>query len=62
MNKKQLDAWFAEADFPTMEKCIGVKVSSFSPEDGYQDFVDFCEDVWSKLTVTEKKELYNLYK
>lgn len=60
--KKSLDKWFAEADFNTMEKVIGVRQSAFSPEDGYQDFVDFCEEAWSKLTVEQKRDLYEMYK
>jgi hypothetical protein len=50
--------WFQNADFPTMEKITGYRQSDFSPEDGYQDFVDACEDWWGELSTEEKREIY----
>jgi hypothetical protein len=50
--------WFQNADFITMEKITGYRQYNFSSDEGYQDFVDACEDWWEKLPTEEKKEIY----
>lgn len=53
------DRWFfGEADFETMEKITGFKQADYSPEDGYQDFVDACENWWAEKDFVEKMEIY----
>lgn len=53
-----VDAWFGNLDFATLEKVTGFIQTDYSPEDGYQDFVDVCEDWWSGLTMQQRKEVY----
>ena len=43
MTKAQLDEWWGLCDFKTMEFVTGYCQHTFSPEDGYQDFVDACD-------------------
>lgn len=52
------DTWFGNLDFATLEKVTGFIQTDYSPEDGYQDFVDACEDWWSGLTMQQRKEVY----
>lgn len=61
MNKKELDNWFAELDFQELESITGFRQYNFDPEDGYQDFVDACDNWWKELSTGEKKEIYNEY-
>ncbi|MDR1459492.1 MAG: hypothetical protein LBI60_04695 [Bacteroidales bacterium] len=55
---RKCDTWFKGCDFTTMEKLTGFKQTDYSPEDGYQDFVDACEDWWEKLRTEEREEIY----
>ena len=55
---RKWDTWFKGCDFATMEKLTGFKQSDYSPEEGYQDFVDACEDWWEELPTEERKEIY----
>lgn len=55
---RKWDKWFKEIDFSTMEKITGYKQSDFSSEDGYQDFVDACEEWWDNLHTEGRKEIY----
>lgn len=58
---KELNMWFANTDFATLEKMTGLKYYLFNDEDGYQEFVDVCEKWWKKLTVSEKESIYHEY-
>lgn len=44
-----------------MEKMFKVNQSDFKPDDGYIEFVDYCEEQWNNLSIEEKQELYNEY-
>jgi hypothetical protein len=41
-----------------MEFVTGYCQHTFSPEDGYQDFVDACDEYWDKLNCKQKLSLY----
>lgn len=58
MTNKKLDDWFGGLDFIIMEKMIGLRQYDFSDEDGYQDFVDACENWWNNLDMEERKVIY----
>ncbi len=58
MTKAQLDEWWGNCDFKTMEFVTGYCQYTFSPEDGYQDFVDACDEYWNKLNCKQKLSLY----
>ena len=61
MTKAQLDEWWGNCDFKTMEFVTGYCQYTFSPEDGYQDFVDACDEYWDKLSYSQKLSLYKEY-
>lgn len=48
------EQWWQENDFRQLEKLTGLRQDDFSPEDGYQEFVDACNDWWRKLSPQEK--------
>lgn len=58
----KLNEWFNNLPFETMEDMFKIKQSSFNTDDGYQDFVDWCEDYWNSLPIEEKQSLYDEYK
>lgn len=53
------DNWLDKVDFATMEKISGLKQTDFSPEEGYQDFVDAFENWRDDLSISKKQEIYN---
>jgi hypothetical protein len=59
--EKKLNEWFNTLPFYTMEKMLKVNQSDFKPDDGYIEFVDYCEEQWNNLSIEEKQELYNEY-
>lgn len=46
--------WWAGTDFPQMERITGYRQDDFSPEEGYQEFVDACNKWWEALSIEEK--------
>lgn len=50
--------WWGESDFRTMERLTGYRQGDFDPEDGYQDFVDACNNWWNALSTEEKIYLW----
>lgn len=61
ISKETLNEWWGNCGFKEMEFITGYKQYEFSPDDGYQDFVDACNDWWEHLPTQEKINLYNLY-
>lgn len=58
MTKAQLDVWWVNCDFKTMEFVTGYCQHTFSPKYGYQDFVDACDEYWDKLNYEQKLSFY----
>ena len=56
---ERMEAWWGETDFREMERITGFCQDDFSPEDGYQDFVDACSEWWEKMTYDEKRAVFN---
>lgn len=46
--------WWCQSDFQQMERITGYRQDDFSPEDGYQAFVDACDKWWEILSTEEK--------
>jgi hypothetical protein len=61
MTKAQLDEWWSHTEFWEMEQITGYKQDDFDPEDGYQDFVDACDEWWEKQSYSNKIYLYNQF-
>lgn len=59
--EKTFNAWFNSLEFKEMEKIFRVRQSDFNPEDGYQEFVDYCDEQWDKLSFEEKEDIYKEY-
>ena len=58
----QLNEWWGNCGFDTLGDILGYKFYEFNPEDGYQEYVDFCDNWWNSLTYYEKLSVYNDHK
>ena len=56
---KSLNDWFNEQPFDVLKKLTGRDYTEFDSEDGYQAYVDFCEDWWNGLSRKEKTRVLN---
>ena len=56
---QNLDEWWHGLDFRQMERITGYRQDDFDPEDGYQDFVDVCDNWWESLSIEEKTLLWS---
>lgn len=54
----EAEQWWGNSDFPTMERLTGYRQDDFDPEDGYQDFVDACNNWWKAMSDEEKIEVW----
>ena len=61
MTKAQLDEWWGHTEFWEMELMTGYRQDDFDPEDGYQDFVDACDEWWEKQSYSNKVYLYKQF-
>jgi hypothetical protein len=50
--------WWGETDFRAMERITRYRQLDFSPEDGYQAFVDACNKWWNEKTTDDKISIY----
>lgn len=60
--EERMESWWGNADFKAMEQITGYRQDDFSPEDGYQEFVDACNDWWKKKNYEARREVYNANK
>ena len=58
ISNKTLNEWWGEQGFREMERITGFRQSDFDPEDGYQDFVDACDNWWDSLAYSDKISIY----
>ena len=61
MTEKILNEWWYNTEFKEMEKITRLIQSDFNPEDGYQEFVDACDNWWENLSKEDKQDVYNNY-
>lgn len=52
------EEWWKKADSQTLEDITGYRQTDFSPEQGYQDFVNACNEYWNELPVLERKKIW----
>ena len=57
MDNEMLNEWWNTTDFNFMERVTRQKRENFSPDEGYQDFVDWCNEWWGKLSFEEKLQI-----
>ena len=50
--------WWRAADFREMALITGLRQYEFNPDDGYQDFVDACNNYWKNLSREEKIKIW----
>lgn len=55
---KKAEFWWRNTEFTTMEIVTGYNMFEFSDEDGYQDFVDACDEWWNGQSKYEKIDIY----
>jgi hypothetical protein len=53
--------WWNSSDFITMEKITRFRQFDFDPDEGYQAFVDACDEFWENLSTEDKKEIWEEY-
>jgi len=51
--------WWGGTDFRQMAIITGFRQYEFNPDDGYQEFVDACDNYWHDLNDIEKINIYN---
>lgn len=54
-----VDSWFGHLDFKEMERITGFGQEDFPSDEGYQEFVDACENWWDRHTRPQKLAMYN---
>jgi hypothetical protein len=52
------DRWWYSADFIVMQKITQFRQFDFNAEEGYQEFVDACDNYWEKLSIEERKAIW----
>jgi hypothetical protein len=55
------DIWFKGLDFMMLEEITGYYQTDFSPENGYQDFVNTCKAWWDSQPDSYRKDIYEEY-
>ena len=53
-----VNEWWGNCGFGEMEMMTGFRMTDFNPDDGYQEFVDACDEWWDKLPFNEKMAWY----
>lgn len=59
ISNEQLNEWWNNCSFDEMKEITGYASYEFSDEDGYQDYIDACDEIWNNLTYGEKLSAYN---
>ena len=52
------EKWWGETDFKQMGLITGFRQYEFNPEDGYQEFVDACNNKWKKFDKEKKIRIW----
>jgi hypothetical protein len=61
MTEHTLNEWWEHTDFPQMEKITKLRYYWFHEDEGYQEFVDVCDNWWYSLSKKDKELVYNDY-
>jgi len=59
MTEKELNEWWFSTCFEEMGRITKLRYWDFDPEDGYQDYVDVCDNWWKSLSIEEKQDIYD---
>lgn len=55
---EKIHEWWGSTSFKEMERITGFRQIDFSPEEGYQDFVDACNNWWNSKSYDEKRIIW----
>jgi hypothetical protein len=58
MIEKKLNIWWNNTDFQQMENITRLHCYWFHEDNGYQEFVDVCDNWWKNLSAVEKQSIY----
>jgi len=61
MTVKELDLWYFSCDFKIMERITNTHCYCYIDDDGYQEFVDICDNYWKNLKKYKKWEYYKKF-
>jgi hypothetical protein len=53
--------WWGETDFRQMELITGFRQLDFEPDEGYQAFVDACDNCWERFSDEIKIRIWEQY-
>lgn len=53
-----LNEWWNHTPFWVMENITGLDKEDFNPQEGYQEFVDVCDNWWNSLSFEDKQGIY----
>ena len=59
--EKPVSQWWNSVEFGIMEKITGYRQSDFDPAEGYQAFVDACNECWENFSKKEKLRIWENY-
>jgi len=59
--QKLVNQWWNSVEFAIMEKITGYRQSDFDPAEGYQAFVDACNECWENFSKKEKFSTWKNY-
>ncbi len=54
----EANEWWMGSEFIKMERITGHSQYDFDPEDGYQAFIDACNEWWNDKTIEEKIRIH----
>lgn len=60
LTPQMVNEWWGHTEFWQMENISNLRQDDFDPEDGYQEFVDACDEWWDNLTWEDKVIIYYL--
>lgn len=58
VTREMVEDWWGQTDFKQMETITGYCQDDFPPDEGYQDFVDACDEWWENLSWEWKLSVY----
>jgi hypothetical protein len=61
MTEQKLNEWWGNTDFKQMKNITRLRCHWFDVDEGYQEFVDICDNWWKNLSTVEKQSIYEEY-
>lgn len=57
VDEEYIQEWWDNLDFEQLENVTGLKSYKYSSDDGYQEYIDACNDWFNMHNFTEKQEM-----